>query len=241
MRADRHPPGSASPAPSRRRPGALTSEPRPRRVRGRAREGGRARAGVGGSVRAPVPAGPAQPGIPGGEGGWVRSLSRPRAAALRCGRGLSPGPPRAGVRSGGRAARRPDPGRAAAASPPPAAAAAATRGSATSAPPRPTLPPPRAGREPRKTWPRVTAARNGGQSRVGGRARWGWGRGWGTQEEAPCFCSGGDPNCGPSDFLPLSTLARLASPGSVPRQTRGHDGAASGTPSSSVVYMAPFM
>lgn len=139
LRADRQPQGSTSPGPSRRRPGALTSKPRPPRVRGREREGGRAR--MGGSVRAPVPARPAQPGIPGREGGWGRAQFRPRAAELRWGRGLSPGPPRAGVGSGGGAARRPDQGRAAAASPQPAAAAAATRASATSVP-RPSANPP---------------------------------------------------------------------------------------------------
>lgn len=92
--------------------------------------------GGGGSVRAPVPARPAQPGIPGWGGGLgARALPAPGPAALRWGRGLSPGPRRAGVGSRGGAARRPDRGRAAAASPLPAAAAAATRDSATSAPP----------------------------------------------------------------------------------------------------------
>lgn len=79
-------------------------------------------------MRAPVRAWLAQPGIPGGEGGWGRALPRPRAAALRWGRGLSPGSPCAGVRSGEGAAGRPDRGRAAAAFFSPAAAAAATRG-----------------------------------------------------------------------------------------------------------------
>lgn len=57
---------------------------------------------MGGSVRAPVPARPAQPGIPGWGGGLgARALPAPGPAALRWGRGLSPGPRRAGVGSGG--------------------------------------------------------------------------------------------------------------------------------------------
>lgn len=63
-----------------------------------------------------------------GRGAGGRALPRPRAAALRWGRGLSPGSPRAGVDSLGGAVRRPDRGRAAAPFLPPAAAAAATRG-----------------------------------------------------------------------------------------------------------------
>lgn len=78
-------------------------------------------------MRAPVLAWLAQPGIPMGRGLGARA-PRPRAAALRWGRGLSPGSPGAGVRSGESAAGRPDPGRAAAAFFTPAAAAAATRG-----------------------------------------------------------------------------------------------------------------
>lgn len=154
-----------------------------------AREGARGREGAGGGggrfVRAPVPARPAQPGIPGWGGGLgARALPAPGPAALRWGRGLSPGPRRAGVGSGGGAARRPDRGRAAAASPLPAAAAAATRDSATSAPPLTRQPPPyQAGPEPRKTRPGAKAARNGGRSQVGGRQHWGRGRGRGWRVE----------------------------------------------------------
>nr|XP_020021447.1 basic proline-rich protein-like [Castor canadensis] len=137
-----------SPLPA---PRALTSEPRPR-VRGR-----RGAGGAEGAVRAPVP----------------RPLSRASRGTTRsppgrgaAGRGLSPGPRRAGVRSGGVAARRPDRGRAVAASPPPPRPP--LRLAAPPPPPPPRHPPP-SPPEPRKT--RRGAARSGGRTEPPGRPR----------------------------------------------------------------------
>lgn len=181
MRADRHPRGSASPAPSRRRPGALTSEPRPRRVRGvGAREGGRARAGGGGIGARTCPGRAGSAGHP-GWGGGLGALALPppgRGAALR--EGAQPRPPaRWRPLRGGRCA---------------AAGPGARRGRISSAsrgrrcdsrlrhlrPPSANSPPTASRAGAAQNVARSKAARNGGQSRVGGRARWGWGRGWGS-------------------------------------------------------------
>ena len=194
-------------------------------------------------MRAPVPARPTQPGIPGWGGGGLgaRALPAPGPTALRWGRGLSPGPPRAGVGSGGGAARRPDRGRAAAASPLPAAAAAATRDSATSAPPTPRPATPhltelggsraKHGREQRLRGTEGGAGWAAGET-LGAGARLGGGGGRTIEEKMTCFCPGGSLNCRPPPRLtsPVHSGQTRIPKDPYPIRFSGYgDAAASGT------------